>query len=95
MKTIAFLLLMVSASFQYEYPLKVTDKIKDWKKATYNEKLAICVGLAIVSNKNKKLKLTANDFYNCITTSTDGLPKTDDLVISTVATLCDAEMRKQ
>lgn len=83
-----------SGKEQYKYPLKASDKIKDWKKATYNEKLAICIGLAVVSNKSYKVKLTAKDFYNCIDTATSGLPQTDEFVIFDLARLCEKEMRK-
>lgn len=75
-------------------PLMPKDKIRDWKQADYNHRIALCIGFAVVSNKNQRMQFSAQDFYNCIDEATRGLPQTDDLLIWDVGRACDGLMRK-
>ena len=71
--------------------------IRDWKKATYANKLATCADF-ISATEGKMpmgtLRIKASSLVTCITTATEGLDVTNNYKISEIAASCMVLMKK-
>ena len=76
-------------------PLDVSDKISKWKKASYDQRITLCVNIVLVLNRELSgEKLTAIDMHNCIEEATRGLDVADELTIIYVASNCASLIKK-
>ncbi|NRS87454.1 hypothetical protein HNQ02_000354 [Flavobacterium sp. 7E] len=70
-------------------------KISEWKVATEENKLATCADFMAIIQKDSRisdLKIKSIEMKNCIDEATRGLPSTDNMKTSEIASLCAVQL---
>ena len=78
--------------------LKVTDTIREWNKASSQDRLNLCTAMATIINKESKspgMNLNGLDLQKCIEAATVGIAEADKLTIIQVASLCSEQLWRQ